>query len=212
MTQTVTIKEPQAPASDKQISFLTTLLKERECPSVEEKVRFAKSIGLTKGVASKLIDEALKAPKKTGQTNTVQDWGKAKAVQADAEQPEAPKLTELPAEGYYDLDGKLYFWAKTKKDYKPRLRIWSAPNWGGVKWTWKTVYTPYAQITKIDGTWVPNLLLEAVANGAKPMTVEEIGAKGKQLNFCLKCGAQLTDPISVAQGIGPVCIKTIGKW
>jgi hypothetical protein len=67
-------------------------------------------------------------------------------------------------------------------------------------------------VEKTSPVQVPGVLAEAVANGIKPMTIEELGAKGKQLNFCVKCGAQLTDPVSVAQGIGPVCIKTIHQW
>jgi hypothetical protein len=237
MTQTITIKDPKAPATPSQLSYLKSLVEKRNLPEVCERYQLAVKLGaLTKGGASSLIDQLLKAPMKTSQTNTVQDWGKAKTVQAEAAQAEVPKpqLTECPAWGYYDIDGKIYCWSVTSKDAFPTLRVFSAPYWGGVKWTWKKAsYASGKPAVKAQGTWtpyagkgyygknavqktstvqVPGVLAEAVANGIKPMTIEELGAKGKQLNFCVKCGAQLTDPVSVAQGIGPVCIKTIHQW
>jgi hypothetical protein len=234
MTQTVTIKEPQAPASDKQISFLTTLLKERECPSVEEKVRFAKSIGLTKGVASKLIDEALKAPKKPYQfkASDLKVAEEAAAVAA-AKPVEAPKLTELPAFGYYWIEdsstGKdvLYYWDVTGKDQFPTLRrLMVVPTWdGGHKGSWSKVHGSYYNNPKIQATWipyagkgynkseitktisVPTVLANAVMAGLKPLSADAAGKLGKQFGFCVRCGATLTDPISVANGLGPVCAK-----
>ncbi len=37
------------------------------------------------------------------------------------------------------------------------------------------------------------------------MTIEEAKAFGVEYGFCVWCGKFLTDPVSVAQGIGPVC-------
>src|SRR5690606_30453073 len=34
---------------------------------------------------------------------------------------------------------------------------------------------------------------------------EAIRAKGKETNRCCCCGRELTDPVSVANGIGPIC-------
>jgi hypothetical protein len=53
---------------------------------------------------------------------------------------------------------------------------------------------------------VPKVLADAVLAGAKPLTLEQVGAMGKAFTFCVRCGATLTDPVSVANGIGPVCI------
>jgi hypothetical protein len=39
------------------------------------------------------------------------------------------------------------------------------------------------------------------------MTKEQAAAYGRKTGVCLICGRQLTDPTSVAQGIGPICIK-----
>lgn len=240
MTQTFTIHEPKAPATEKQISFLTSLIKNRECPAVAERYTFAQGF-LTKGAASKLIDEALKAPKKTGNVSTVQDWGQAKTVQAAANQVENPTLadqmaatlaeakpvlTELPGMGYYQLDGVLYYYDVTGKDWSPTLRrlVITTTYDGKKKGSWKKVAPTYGS-PKVTGTWlpyggkhfaykteitktiyVPKSFAEAVLAGAKPLTKDEAGALGKKFGICIRCGALLSDPVSVAQGLGPVCI------
>jgi hypothetical protein len=234
MTQTITIKEPKAPATPAQLNYLKALVEKRDLPEACERYQLAVKLGaLTKGGASSLIDQLLKAPMKTTLTGVNGNTFTA-VTPAPVPQVETPVLTECPAWGYYDIDGKIYCWSVTSKDAFPTLRVFSAPYWGGVKWTWKKAsYASGKPAVKAQGTWtpyagkgyygknavqktstvqVPGVLAEAVANGIKPMTIEELGAKGKQLNFCVKCGAQLTDPVSVAQGIGPVCIKTIHQW
>lgn len=41
------------------------------------------------------------------------------------------------------------------------------------------------------------------------LSVEQAKALGVQYGFCVVCGILLTDPKSVQQGIGPVCIKRV---
>jgi hypothetical protein len=41
------------------------------------------------------------------------------------------------------------------------------------------------------------------------LNVEQAKALGVQYGFCVVCGILLTDPKSVEQGIGPVCIKRV---
>jgi len=41
------------------------------------------------------------------------------------------------------------------------------------------------------------------------LSVEQAKALGVQYGFCIVCGILLTDPKSVEQGIGPVCIKRV---
>lgn len=41
------------------------------------------------------------------------------------------------------------------------------------------------------------------------LTVTEAARLGHHYGICVVCGATLTDPASVAQGIGPVCIKKL---
>lgn len=46
--------------------------------------------------------------------------------------------------------------------------------------------------------------LRIVATG-RPMTLDEASAFGKLYGICVICGAKLTDPESIARGIGPIC-------
>lgn len=241
MTQTITIKDPKAPASEKQINFLASLIKDRECPTVAERVKFAQGAGfLSKGAASTLIDEALKAPKK-GALATPANIASGLTLSEPASVIEAPKpqtLTELPAFGYYMITdaytGKdvLFYFDVTGKDSHPTLRkltIVEHYNYSTgsyvKKGKWSKVYAPYGTSAKVTGTWVPYagkgynktpmtkqvtlppLFAAAVLNGAKPLSESEAGALGKQFGFCVRCGATLTDPVSVANGLGPVCAK-----
>lgn len=233
---TLMIKDPAAPATDAQINYLESLVSQRDNRQVAERYRLMKTLGaVTKGQASEWIDTMLKAPKKTSQPNTVQDWAKAKAVQAAATllavEPK-PQLTELPAFGYYMIDGQLYYWDCTGKDAYPQLRrlaIVEAYNYStgtySKKGSWKKVYSSFSTSLKVTGTFkpygpkstwaektttvsVPKVLGEVVlGSAAKPLSEEETGKLGKQFGFCVRCGATLTDPVSVANGIGPVCAK-----
>jgi hypothetical protein len=219
MTQTpIIIKDPQSPASEKQIAFLTSLVKDRECPSVAEKFRFAQAVGfLAKGAASGLIDEALKAPKK----------GATATVAAPAAAPEAPKpALTMPAFGYYEINGTVYYWDVTGKDAYPTLRkLTKVTQYGGtVKGKWSKLSTYGSNSAgQVEATWtpfagkgynktpktmkinVPLLMATAVAQGVQPMSLEQAAKQGHMLGFCIRCGATLTDPESVAAGIGPVC-------
>lgn len=220
-TSTIQIKEPKAPATTAQVNFLESLLKERECPSVAERYAFAKGF-LTKGAASTLIGEAKAAPKKvvtTGQF-VVAEVPLQQTLKADA-----PVLTECPEFGYYEIAGIVYYWDVTGKDYVPTLRrLTKVIQYNGVvKGSWKKVaslygspkvtaaYVPYngkgyTNLTKVTkSVYVPKAFAEAVLAGAKPMSMEQAASQGKMMGFCIRCGATLTDPESVAAGIGPVC-------
>jgi hypothetical protein len=229
MTQTITIKDPGAPATEKQVSFLNSLIKDRECPSVAERFELAQKLGfLGKGAASSLIDAALKAPKKTAPaTGTFLVAQVPETLTPKTPEPAVVALTEAPAFGYYDIDGTLYHWDVTGKDYKPTLRrLFVVVNYDGTKkGSWKKTgghtagqspqkismtFTPYAgkgynKSAVTAGTWVPGIIVKAVQAGIVPLTQDEAAAKGKAFTFCIRCGATLTDPVSVADGIGPVC-------
>ena len=41
------------------------------------------------------------------------------------------------------------------------------------------------------------------------LTASEAAMVGQAWGMCVVCGAALTDPVSVARGIGPVCAKRI---
>lgn len=48
-----------------------------------------------------------------------------------------------------------------------------------------------------------------VLEPAHRMSVEEAAEIGRKLHTCMQCGEHLTDPKSVARGIGPVCAKKV---
>jgi len=129
-----------------------------------------------------------------------------------------------PAFGYYEIDGQLYHWDVTGKDLSPRLRVLKMNPYatgGQKKATWRKVswanfqgamqltatFTPYGGLNthfpeKTAKVSVPKILLDG---GAKLLSKADVAAKGKELSFCVRCGAELSDPISVANGIGPIC-------
>lgn len=221
-TSTIQIKEPKAPATTAQVNFLESLLKERECPSVAERYAFAKGF-LTKGAASTLIGEAKAAPKKvvaTGQFVVAEV-----PVTQFPKNPEVLTLDGCPAFGYYEIAGIVYYWDVTGKDGFPTLRrLTKVTQYNGVvKGSWKKVFAPYGS-PKVSATYtpfagkgytkteitktvsVPKAFAQALLeSGAQPMSMEQAAAQGKMMGFCIRCGATLTDPESVAAGIGPVC-------
>ena len=219
------IKEPTAPASPAQVSYLESLVKDRDLPAICERYQLLSELGaLTKGRASEFIDQLLKAPKKAHKATVLSQPVVAPVPNL------VPQLSELPAFGYYKLgEDVLYYWDVTGKDAYPQLRklhIGQSYNYSTgsyvTKGSWKKVYGSYKD-AKVAATWkpyagkgyytgektgqvsVPKVLAEAVVAGLSPLTQAEAGALGKQFGFCVRCGATLTDPVSVADGIGPVC-------
>jgi hypothetical protein len=219
-TSTIQIKDPKAPASEKQIGFLKTLTAERDLPETCQKVQLALTLGvLTKGNASQFIGELLKAPKKAA--TAAAPVAAAPVVPVVAEVV-AEIVAELPAWGYYDIDGVIYHWGVTSKDAYPTLRrLHVVTNYDGTKkGSWKKAYIKWDPKMQVEATWLPyagkvtyktevtkKVTVPAQLVGKTPMTLDEAKAKGKAFTFCVKCGATLTDPVSVANGIGPVCIK-----
>jgi len=249
------IADPGSPMTEKQAPFLASLVAERENPRVAERYRLLGALGgLTKGIASEMISELLDSPKikdaakKAAHAKLLDNLAKGLAIPLSVISDDAPKpsnhaqpglaidvnapvkveLPRMPKFGYYEIDGKLYYWDVTGKDSAPVLRRWTAPGWGKVNYTWQKVnlwsdgtgkgasiklegtYTPFKggkyekpQVT--TQVWVKTGFLAAIKAGATPMTLDAVKAKGKALNFCVRCGAPLTDPVSVANGIGPVC-------
>jgi len=216
------IKEPAAPASPAQVSYLEALVKDRELPAICERYQLLNSLGaLTKGKASEFIDQLLTAPKKTAAITI----GVTPPTTLAPVPNLVPQLSELPKFGYYKLgEDVLYYWDCTGKDAYPQLRKLQilTTYTGAKKGSWKKVYSGYKD-AKVAATWkpyagkgyytgektgqvsVPKILAEAVTAGFAPLSQAEAGALGKQFGFCVRCGATLTDPVSVADGIGPVC-------
>ena len=77
----------------------------------------------------------------------------------------------------------------------------------------KTTGRPYALVAPVGATtfqynWQA---IGEVTEGMR-LTYDEALKYSAQFNECVICGRALTDPNSVAKGIGPVCIKTIAGY
>lgn len=59
--------------------------------------------------------------------------------------------------------------------------------------------------------YAPGLGHKIASDGMVPVTLAEAAAWGHMHGICFVCCRQLTDPQSVADGIGPVCKKRIVK-
>jgi len=93
--------------------------------------------------------------------------------------------------GYYATEKDTFFVTQSKSTGKSYAKKW-AVKYGMKKATW--VYAPG--------------VIYSLA-GQTPMTLEQAKAFGHSHGYCIRCGAQLTDPKSVEAGIGPVCA---GYW
>lgn len=100
-------------------------------------------------------------------------------------------LPELPPVGYYVFGTEVFVVVKSKHTER-RYAKKAIKSYSGKKYTW--AYAPGA-IAKLAG--------------ALPVTVDEAAQFGHLHGYCVICGAELTDPKSVQQGIGPVCIKKV---
>jgi Family of unknown function (DUF6011) len=179
-TESVTIKVPSAPASEKQVSFLNSLMKSKDNPVVCAKAQYTIAThSLTKGLASEFIGQLMQSPKK---------------VVAPAPVAEVEK----PAYGYYDVDGVAFHY----DEFKPKYGTTKMPK------LFKLTVVKDHWTGKTKGKWGYNggaVKAASVLTGQKAMTLEEAGTYGLTHGFCIRCGRTLTDPVSVAKGIGPVC-------
>ena len=152
-----------SPASERQVSYLTSLLSDRACDAAfraDITERIADGT-LDKRTASSAIDTLMRAPR---------------AV--------APAVAALTV-GMYRKDGVIYRVQRSRESgnlYAKRLDLLAT----GAEF----VYAAGA---------IRTLTL------ADSMTREEAQAWGVETGICCVCSADLTDPVSVARGIGPVC-------
>lgn len=213
------IKEPNAPASDKQRDFIASLLK--DLPEGHQMVtRFeivkATGGGLTKARASAFIDKLLPvvkehkaaakiakhAPVVSAYSTAVPASAGTHAVLA----PVAPTPVQelpMPEHGYYyvakNINGSpsvqsvFYFFGPVKTKYGTQVKFQRlTKNWNG-NYTWKYAGSVYAA--------------KKVLAGETVLSQEKAGMLGKQYGICIRCGRTLTDPVSVANGLGPICQK-----
>lgn len=144
------------PASERQISFLQSLLDERENTLV---VEFA---GLTSKQASEFIGTLINAPKRVA------------GVRADFPVQEGM---------YRDNNGIIY-------------KVQASLETG-------RLYAKHLDVAERKFIYEAGAMRNLTAE--MRMTIEEAKAFGVEYGFCVVCARFLTDPVSVAEGIGPVC-------
>jgi hypothetical protein len=64
---------------------------------------------------------------------------------------------------------------------------------------------------RLDGSewcYAPGAIRDIREHGRR-MTIDEASEISRTLTFCIRCGAHLTNPESIARGIGPICAQYI---
>ena len=181
-----------SPCTEKQVSFIATLINDRvndtTDPAIVRKIADARgkvmSRTFSKAEASSLIGDLLTLPKNI----------KGAVFEA------AAKHGSEPADGIYIVrgNGQFYSEAQVFKVYK----MVHGSGRQGVK-----------VLEIVDGEGGKNkgvfkylgLAVKHLPANAEKMGLEEAKTFGQLYGFCVKCGATLTDETSIANGIGPIC-------
>ena len=171
-------KTAPKPISEKQIKFLNSLAEER----VNGHLYVATQLAAWK------VDsvEALSGQAATTISGVL--LNEPKKAKASAGQALKAKATVEPGY-YYEQASETVFQvvqAKTTGNTYAKRLVPPAP--GKKKGSWE--YAPGAM--KQAGQWLR-------------LTAEEAGVLGAKWGYCCVCGATLTDPKSIAAGIGPIC-------
>lgn len=149
-----------APASDRQVNYLTSLLNERVFDTDKRDEALAKiRLGdMDKSTASYFIDLLLRAPK----------------IRAAA-----PRV-ELEEGGMYMYEGTVYHIRRSN---------------AGHLYAVKLVGRSFQFVRGMMNVLTPE----------HQLTLEQAKAYGVQYGVCCVCGRTLTNEVSVAEGIGPIC-------
>lgn len=178
--------------SEKQEAFIRVLLDEREVPD-DKRAVIGDPHTLDKRAASKVIEYLTGLPKKpNAQSARPANWSVNAPPRTRYGQPTSPAATQatppaITAEGMYQIGQDIY-------------RVQRSRRTGHL----------FAELLLASGSF--QYAKGAVYN-IKPehrMTVDQAKAYGLKFGRCCVCGKTLTDPVSMGQGIGPVCIK--GKY
>lgn len=147
----------------------------------------------------------------------------ARAAAKKAEGPAAP----APAVGFYFAEGEWYRVQANKDGSRVYAKRWAQPKHeGGDHHVFDAPVTTFRDArgrvhehpTHADDEYIP--IAEPtwvwVYEGKKPFAIltpealvgiEQAAAFGHEFGRCLNCNAELTDPDSVARGMGPTCAK-----
>lgn len=211
------------PATEKQVSFLKSLMDERviEDEHVHWLEAQIESGDLSKFLASEEIGVLLKAPKKAA---------------------EKPKANKEAHPGYY-TDGKNFFevvLSKQGNKYAKVLEVTGGEpghcrgHYDNLDGSYFECGVPFptteqqknlaevetsdypvrdfgcTEPTKVKASWVYRPGVMKAFQNWEPVSAEQAAEFGKQWGACFVCGRTLTNPESVEAGIGPYCSAKFG--
>lgn len=198
---TTTARPAQAePATEKQVAYLRTLLTERAGIEPAEAIRASLNADRVAGTlgkrqVSKAIDSLLQIPK-------------AAQLPGDVKLPagNAPidLLDALPAGRYFVADTFVRVDRPGKGSFEGFVfvkRLPFGPDSDGIRFA---LLNPKARTVKVDDGF--RNLLDALLADPSKAAVEY----GHRTGSCCICGRTLTDPASIAAGIGPICAGKFG--
>lgn len=182
-------------ATEKQVSYLSALLKERDAEH-----ETVKAVNAVVGLGYPIFN-------KTSASSCIGEILKVEKAAPVSLAPDYKKIAETVAElkpGVYDLHPESSY-------LSGKYAVVSPANKHGQK-TAKAMHKSYS--TK-SGWSSHKINVKAVAfkvaiGAAAMLAADEVGALGKKLGVCMCCAAILSDSESVAKGIGPVCEKKYG--
>ena len=216
--------KPEA-MTEKQEAYLAALLDSRVCPSqVQGELDFLKALNISpdKATASKYITALQGAPykpKTVTVSNTVPEvtvpastyvpasvsGGAHVTVQPAASKSKWQQWQDMPM-GYYTVTGSHYSYGDT--GVAVYLVSTKKRKYGGDEKIVRRLWRSYEGKPK----WQTLNYVSAVNNigDGSPVDIATVAKLGLQVGFCMVCLRTLTDPFSVANGIGPVCAKRYG--
>jgi len=188
MKTTTVLRDPKGPPSLKMARFLSDLLDKREGFTAEFEARVREAI-------APVIDPSkpVTRPMTKEQAHDTIEWLLAKPKKAP--KPKTTTRPPWPDEGLYRHDdGSVWrvYHTQNRRLAAKRLEIQETHDgWAG-------------RFQFVRGGLYR--LAEALAEGkVHLMTQAEATEFGRMYNFCVNCGAELTDDRSLAAGYGPTC-------
>ncbi len=194
--------------TEKQEAFLNSLLSTRETPAlITETLAFLQIAGgkLDKATASQYITQLLGSPLRAVTVAV------PPTHLSHSDAPVAPvksmytRFKELPVGFYTVAGGQGAYGDSTTAVY---IVVDKKQKYGPTKRYVRRLFRQYDGKPK----WL-NISYSAAVNileGRDTVPVAEIAKLGLAFGFCLNCLRLLTDPFSVANGIGPVCAARLG--
>lgn len=117
-------------------------------------------------------------------TKKVADRWPAKDIRKDGR-------TMSVGDGFYDHEGEIY-------------RVVHAVHRSGFPYAQKLHHVE-DRFGRPKGSWQRAVGMQFQLRPEELITDERLRALGKLYGFCVKCGLPLTDPESIARGMGPIC-------